>query len=254
MTEVYDFAAIGAGPAGESAAELAAFYGHRSVVIEKNRPGGTVTTTGGAPTKTLREAALYLTGFRDRNMYGLQMTTLPDVVSPTIRKRTRVVSGLLQRVTADNITKRIPKDILIVGGGPVGAEYATICHASGAHVTLVADRLMPTMDGEMSRRMDDLFRMWGLTVVLSATADTITRTAPVFSTSCSQPARNSNRTHFCSPPDESLTRTDWTWMPRALRPTPLAASSSMNTSDAFRRLGLMHRTTLRDHVVPAYES
>ena len=178
MTEVYDFAAIGAGPAGESAAELAAFYGHRSVVIEKNRPGGTVTTTGGAPTKTLREAALYLTGFRDRNMYGLQMTTLPDVVSPTIRKRTRVVSGLLQRVTADNITKRIPKDILIVGGGPVGAEYATICHASGAHVTLVADRLMPTMDGEMSRRMDDLFRMWGLTVVLGATADTITRTAP----------------------------------------------------------------------------
>ena len=58
MTEVYDFVAIGAGPAGESAAELAAFYGHRSVVIEKNRPGGTVTTTGGAPTKTLREAAL----------------------------------------------------------------------------------------------------------------------------------------------------------------------------------------------------
>ena len=34
------------------------------------------------------------------------------------------------------------------------------------------------MDGEMSRRMDDLFRMWGLTVVLGATADTITRTAP----------------------------------------------------------------------------
>jgi flavin-dependent dehydrogenase len=94
MTEVYDFAAIGAGPAGESAAELAAFYGHRSVVIEKNRPGGTVTTTGGAPTKTLR------------------------------------------------------------------------------------DRLMPTMDGEMSRRMDDLFRMWGLMVVLGATADTITRMAP----------------------------------------------------------------------------
>lgn len=40
MTEAYDLVAIGAGPAGESAAALAAFYGHRSVVIEKNRPAG----------------------------------------------------------------------------------------------------------------------------------------------------------------------------------------------------------------------
>jgi NAD(P) transhydrogenase len=32
MTEDYDLVAIGAGPAGESAAELAALYGHRSVI------------------------------------------------------------------------------------------------------------------------------------------------------------------------------------------------------------------------------
>ena len=62
MTDGYEFVAIGSGPAGESAAELAAFFGHRSAVIEKSRPGGTVTTTGGVPTKTLREAALYFSG------------------------------------------------------------------------------------------------------------------------------------------------------------------------------------------------
>jgi NAD(P) transhydrogenase len=245
MAEAYDLVAIGAGPAGESAAELAAFYGHRSLVIEKNRPGGTVTTTGGAPTKTLREAALYLTGFRDRDIYGLQLAAAPEVVLPTIRKRTRDVSELLQRVTADNIAKHnvdylegnarlgpdrsllvitpdgreltlrakailiasgsrpmrpknipfddpgvcdsdtilalrhIPKDLLIAGGGPVGIEYATISHALGARVTLahIADRLMPMMDGEMSRRMDELFRKWGVTVVLGAAPDTIARTA-----------------------------------------------------------------------------
>ena len=33
MEETYDLVAIGAGPAGESAVELAAFYGFRSVVI-----------------------------------------------------------------------------------------------------------------------------------------------------------------------------------------------------------------------------
>ena len=62
MTDTYDLIAIGSGPAGESATELASFFGHRSAVIEKARPGGTVTTTGGAPTKTLREAALYFSG------------------------------------------------------------------------------------------------------------------------------------------------------------------------------------------------
>lgn len=50
-----------------------------------------------------------------------------------------------------------------MGGGAVGVEYATIFHALGARVTLadMADRLMPMMDGEMSRRMDELFRKWG---------------------------------------------------------------------------------------------
>jgi NAD(P) transhydrogenase len=73
----------------------------------------------------------------------------------------------------------IPKDILIVGGGPVGVEYTTICHGLGARVTLAdtADRLMPMMDGEMSCRMNELFRKWGVTVVLGAATDTVARTA-----------------------------------------------------------------------------
>jgi NAD(P) transhydrogenase len=56
MTRSFDLVVIGAGPAGENAAELASFLGHSVVIIEKNKPGGVVTTTGGAPTKTLRES------------------------------------------------------------------------------------------------------------------------------------------------------------------------------------------------------
>jgi NADPH-dependent glutamate synthase beta subunit-like oxidoreductase len=52
MTRSYDLVVIGAGPAGESAAELAAFLGHSVVIVEKNKPGGVVATTGGAPTKS----------------------------------------------------------------------------------------------------------------------------------------------------------------------------------------------------------
>jgi hypothetical protein len=39
LSDTYDLIAIGAGPAGESATELASFFGHRSAVIEKNGPG-----------------------------------------------------------------------------------------------------------------------------------------------------------------------------------------------------------------------
>ena len=83
--DTYDLIAIGSGPAGESATELAAFFGHRCLIIEMDKPGGTVTTTGGVPTKTLREAALYFTGFRDRDIYGIRMETLPSIALDVIR-------------------------------------------------------------------------------------------------------------------------------------------------------------------------
>src|SRR3954470_15525460 len=104
MTDSYDLVVIGAGPAGESAAELAAIFGHRSAVIEKARPGGVVTTTGGAPTKTLREAALYFSGIREGNVYGLRMTAPPEIATPIIRNRTRDVCQLLQKLTAEKLS------------------------------------------------------------------------------------------------------------------------------------------------------
>ena len=239
MTDTYDLVAIGAGPAGESATELAAFFGHRSAVIERAQPGGTVTTTGGAPTKTLREAALYLTGFCEGDVYGLRMAAPPEIATDIIRKRTQTVCELLQKVTADNIAMRevdyiqgvarldpdgsvivsvgseqerrihakviliasgsrpfqptnisfeipgvcdtdtilqrgrVPRDILIAGGGPVGVEFATICHAMGAKVTLLdrGTRLITVMDGEVSGYMEGLFRKWAITVLFGATVE-----------------------------------------------------------------------------------
>src|SRR5260370_20800583 len=105
MTDRYEFVAIGSGPAGESAAELAAFFGHRSAVIEKARPGGTVTTTGGVPTKTLREAALYFSGLCEGGIYGLRTAAPAEVAIDIIRKRPWEVCGLLQKATAENIAR-----------------------------------------------------------------------------------------------------------------------------------------------------
>ena len=242
MTDTYDLVAIGAGPAGESATDLAKFFGHRAAIIERAQPGGTVTTTGGAPTKTLREAALYLTGFSQRDVYGLRMAAAPDIGIDIIRTRTQTVCELLQKVTADNIAMRgvdyirgvarlgadgtvivsgenvperrlrarmiliasgsrpfrppgisfaipgicdtdtvlqrgwVPRDIVIIGGGPVGVEFATICQALGAKVTLLdrGTRLITGMDGEVSDCMEGLFRKWGLTVRFGASVASAT--------------------------------------------------------------------------------
>lgn len=102
----YDLIAIGSGPAGESATELAAAFGRRCLVIERNKPGGTVTTTGGVPTKTLREAALYFTGFRDRDVYGVRLQTPPELALDAIRQRTWGVCETLQRATYDGFIRR----------------------------------------------------------------------------------------------------------------------------------------------------
>src|SRR6185312_16802597 len=105
MTRHYDLVVIGAGPAGESAAELAGAFGHRALVIERDKPGGVVTTTGGAPIKTLREAAMYLTGFHHRDIYGSSVATSPEIALPKIAERTRYVCTLLQQNVAQSLTE-----------------------------------------------------------------------------------------------------------------------------------------------------
>lgn len=106
MREHYDLIIIGAGPAGKSAAELAAGFGQRTLLIEQRQPGGVVTTTGGAPTKTLREAALYLTGFRQAEVYGARAAVPLEVALRIIGQRTEQVRSLLQGVAAQQIAAR----------------------------------------------------------------------------------------------------------------------------------------------------
>jgi NAD(P) transhydrogenase len=77
----------------------------------------------------------------------------------------------------DTILNRgmVPKDLLIIGGGPVGVEFATIAHALGAKVVIAerGDRLMTMMDGEMAACMEELFRAWGIRVLFGATCASV---------------------------------------------------------------------------------
>ena len=67
----YDLIVIGSGPAGRRAAVQAAKLGKQVLVIEgRRRVGGVSVHTGTIPSKTLRETALNLSGWRERGFYG----------------------------------------------------------------------------------------------------------------------------------------------------------------------------------------
>src|SRR6266540_6291299 len=84
----YDLVVLGSGPAGDSAAQLAANAGFRVAIVERLRaPGGVVVANGGVPTKTLRETAMYLTGFMDRHVYGLGLSLDRQVLAEKLSAR-----------------------------------------------------------------------------------------------------------------------------------------------------------------------
>jgi NAD(P) transhydrogenase len=67
----YDLLVIGSGPAGHRAAIQAAKLDKRVAIVEKRAVvGGVCINTGTIPSKTLREAALNLSGYRERGIYG----------------------------------------------------------------------------------------------------------------------------------------------------------------------------------------
>ena len=82
----YDLIVIGGGPAGASGANVAASAGKRVALIEKAAElGGAGINTGTIPSKTLRESALALSGWRSRRLFGVDLSlrreaTVPDLM------------------------------------------------------------------------------------------------------------------------------------------------------------------------------
>jgi NAD(P) transhydrogenase len=71
MASTFDLLVIGSGPAGQKGAVAAAKLGKRVAIVDrKDLVGGCCLHTGTIPSKTLREAILYLSGFRQRTFYG----------------------------------------------------------------------------------------------------------------------------------------------------------------------------------------
>lgn len=244
MTD-FDFIVIGSGPAGEKAAAQAAYFGKKVAIVEREpRLGGAPVNWGGIPAKTLRETALYLTGFGRGQIYGVEVGFGSEITWERLRRRAAAESeragatvrqnldrhgiALLRgsgRLEPDHVVAvtgtdgtvtrhrgevvliatgshpfhppgvpfddpdvedsdsilvldRIPRSIVVVGGGPVGCEYASIFGALGVEVTLVdmADRLLPFLDAEISRTLAGCFADAGIRVILGSPPAGIKRT------------------------------------------------------------------------------
>ncbi len=237
--EHFDLVTIGSGPAGEKGAAQAAYFGHKVAVIDRNpRPGGAPVNSGGIPTKTLREAATYLTSFGKREVYGVGIGLGPDLIRERLDARAAEVqeamgaavrhnlerhdiefivgeaaladgavrvrepSGEERTLQADTIListgsrplhpggipfddpdvhdsdsilamDRIPESMVVIGAGPVGAEYASIFTALGVSVTLIdlADRMAPFLDAEVSELLRTYLEEQGARVALGTTGE-----------------------------------------------------------------------------------
>jgi NAD(P) transhydrogenase len=228
----YDLLVIGTGPAGQKAAVQAAKLGKKVGIIERRMVlGGVCINTGTIPSKSLREAVLYLSGFRQRSIYGVtyrlkKTITIEDLAFRTnhvIKHEIQIVQDQMARnridmffgtasfldphrlriqttrgsleLTADFIViaagteparpshvpfdnqtiidtdglltlKRIPKSIVIVGGGVIGTEYASMLAALGIPVTLIdkRPRLLEFVDAEIIDALQRQMKELGVTL------------------------------------------------------------------------------------------
>src|SRR6201996_9374597 len=106
----YDMVVIGSGPGGQKAAIASAKLGKSVAIIERGQMlGGVCVQTGTIPSKTLREAVLYLTGMTQRELYGASYRvkdriTPADLLARTehvINKEIDVVRNQLMRNRVD---------------------------------------------------------------------------------------------------------------------------------------------------------
>ncbi len=93
------------------------------------------------------------TGSKPRSLPGLELDEV-DVMSST---------GALSM-------ENLPKSILIVGGGVIGVEWASMLNDFGVEVTVLeyADHIIPTEDVDISKEMKKLLSKKGITFVTSA--------------------------------------------------------------------------------------
>lgn len=99
----FDVAIIGSGPAGQRAALECVRAGRKTVVIDRRhrKVGGVSLHVGTIPSKTLREAVLYLTGFHEKHIYGENYAVQDRITLPDLMDRVDTILDCELKVLED---------------------------------------------------------------------------------------------------------------------------------------------------------
>ena len=73
--------------------------------------------------------------------------------------------------------KEIPKHLVVIGGGVIGLELGSVYKRLGSEVTVVEfmDRIIPTMDGALSKELNKVLRKQGMKFMLSTAVQAVER-------------------------------------------------------------------------------
>jgi NAD(P) transhydrogenase len=141
----YDMLVIGSGPGGQKAAIAAAKLGRRAAIVERtDMVGGVCINTGTIPSKTLREAIVYLTGLTQRELYGQSYRVKQDITVQDLSSRTQHVVGrevdvILHQLSRNHVpllagtARFVDPHTIAIQGGPVerGVTAANVVVAVG---------------------------------------------------------------------------------------------------------------------------
>jgi NAD(P) transhydrogenase len=141
---VYDFdvLVLGSGPSGQKAAIAAAKLDRRVAVLERrNMIGGVCINTGTIPSKTLREAVLYLTGLNQREMYGQSYRLKEDITVGDLAARTQHVIGREIDVIRNQLARNHVR--LLVGTGRFKDPHTiTVDDGSGRQSEYTSEKII----------------------------------------------------------------------------------------------------------------
>ena len=153
--DTYDLIVIGSGPAGRRAAVQAAKLGRSVLVVEgRRRLGGVSVHTGTIPSKTLRETALNLSGWRERGFYGSSYRVKQDIrgedlgmrIGKTLEHEVDVLEHQFQR-----------NNVRTIAGSARFLDPHTLMvrHPEGSELAVGAERILIAV-GTVPHRPDDI--------------------------------------------------------------------------------------------------
>jgi NAD(P) transhydrogenase len=139
----YDLVVIGSGPGGQKAAIAAAKLGKRVAIIDKHdMVGGVCVNTGTIPSKTLREAVLYLTGMNQRDLYGASYRVKQEITISDLLARTQHVVGREGQVVRAQLLRNHVELIAGIAGFVDSHTIAVQGSSRGDRTTISADRVV----------------------------------------------------------------------------------------------------------------